>query len=394
MTRKIISTGLAIGAVLALSGCGSSNDSTPTAATGTAYYIDSAVSGVNYKCGSQEGTTGADGEFTFEEGAGCTFYLGDIELRSVDAESLVDGGEVRETDLEIARILQSLDSDGKPENGITIDAKIVQAMEEAGITKLPDTKAGMEELMAVVEAAGGTVVSEEDTLEHMFKSQVMGKTLYQHCKDSKDEWIASLTFGTDGKITMVDQGETETAEYRIEGNVIYTAEEGGEEGHAITEITDTYVKVNETSGEVTMFYFTKEAAQAAPAMDCGGDTDDESFTFSPDYLNGKSLYFVQYDDFGYEDVGMKWNMARMDFTASTFAWTEYDTADTETHTFHYSVNADGNIVYYYDNPAETTTISSPEVTNDYIKVCEEGDCNTYLFFDEAKAKAFRDSKNQ
>ena len=100
--NKILFFGLVVGAMISLVGCGGgSSDTTdsvgtnPTpVATGTAYYVDSAVSGVNYKCGSQEGITGADGEFTFEVGASCTFYLGDIELRGVEAELLVDGESV------------------------------------------------------------------------------------------------------------------------------------------------------------------------------------------------------------------------------------------------------------------------------------------------------------
>ena len=108
-----------------------------TAATGIAYYIDSAVSGVNYACGSKEGITGTNGEFTFEVGSSCTFYLGDMELRGVDAGLLVNGENVYETDVKIARILQSLDSDGNPDHGITIEASTVQALAEEGISSLP-----------------------------------------------------------------------------------------------------------------------------------------------------------------------------------------------------------------------------------------------------------------
>ncbi len=104
-----------------------------------------------------------------------------------------------------------------------------------------------------------------------------------------------------------------------------------------------------------------------------------------DWLNGKSLYFVQYDDFGY-DV-MKWNMARMDFTDSSLNWTEYDTA---TGTFSYNIDSNGDIVV---NEEHIGLISVNGTTNDYIKVCKDGDCNTYLFFDEGKARDFRDNKN-
>ncbi len=113
-------------------------------------------------------------------------------------------------------------------------------------------------------------------------------------------------------------------------------------------------------------------------------------SFTLDYLNEKTLYYVQYNDFGYDD--MKWNMARMDFAVNTLSWTEYDTVETETHTFNYTVNPEGNIILDYDG-GHQQVISFDEISNDYIKVCTDGDCNTYLFFDEEKARAFRESHN-
>ena len=88
---------------------------------------------------------------------------------------------------------------------------------------------------------------------------------------------------------------------------------------------------------------------------------------------------------------MKWNMARMGFTVNTFSWTEYDTADIGTYTVNYTVNPEGKIVFDYGD-GNQHVISFNEMTNDYIEVCQDGDCNIYLFFDETKAKAFRDSQ--
>ncbi len=181
MRKKIVATSVAIGAMFVMFvmvGCGggssadtSSGGTTPAApsvSTGTAYYVDSAVSGVDYKCGSQEGVTGTDGEFTFEVGGSCTFYLGDIKLRDVDATLLEDGAIVRETDVNIGRILQSLDSDSNPDNGITINKDIVRALSDAGITKFPEIDDEMNEMLEVIENNGGTVVSEADAEAHMF----------------------------------------------------------------------------------------------------------------------------------------------------------------------------------------------------------------------------------
>jgi len=58
--KKILTMSAITASMLLLVGCGSSS----SVETGTANYLDSAVSGVNYKCGSQEGITGENGEFT------------------------------------------------------------------------------------------------------------------------------------------------------------------------------------------------------------------------------------------------------------------------------------------------------------------------------------------
>ncbi len=507
MIKKVIATSIVMGAMFTLIGCGGGSSSdggvnsgggTNPVAIGTAFYIDSAVSGVNYKCGSTEGITGSEGEFTFEVGSSCTFYLGDMELRGVDAGLLVDGESVYETDVDIARILQSLDSDGNPDNGITIKAATVQALADEGIASLPTTDTEMDEMLAVIAANGGTEVSEEDAAEHMLttllagktfyvvdeaedgskqvtkltfnkdlafieaispemtenwsisiegsrltfnedtdgsytmitvdpandyimftdyysngsldgighrlyrdkadaeayfdslknpdlEALIVGKTVYQKCGETVD----SMTFQANGELVSVENGQNVTVGYRIEGNIVYTIEEDGEDAHIFVDATSDFIKFQETNGGITTFYFTSEAAQAAPPSDCGGD-DEGPFSFTTDWLNGKSLYFVQYDDFGYDD--MKWNMARMDFTVNTFAWTEYDTVDTGTHTFTYTVNSDGNIVYNYGD-GNNHVISFNDMTNDSIKICQDGDCNTYLFFDEGKARDFRDSQN-
>ena len=247
--------------------------SPPAQSTGTAYYIDSAVSGVNYTCGSVVGITGEDGSFIFEVGSSCTFYLGDIELRSVDEGSLEDEGAVYETDVEIARILQSLDSDGNPDNGITLDQNIITAMVEAGITELPDTP---EEMDAILKVAGvETVVTEEEARNHLSSTLtelIVGKTVYSSCNGE----LTEMTFGADGVISGNGGGEEFTVGYRIDGAVLYTLEiddQGMEydKPHTIIEATSTFFKFDEGNGHTSTFYFTETYAQANPSTECGGD---------------------------------------------------------------------------------------------------------------------------
>jgi len=150
--------GLSFVSILALTACGGGSSSgddgkTGDVKTGTAYYLDSAVSGVKYKCGDQEGLTGTDGSFTFEEGESCTFTLAGIELRNVDASKLTDGAKILEDNVNVAQFLQSLDKDGNATNGITISPEIVQVLSTGDVAKLPENEEELKNVVKLLEDA-------------------------------------------------------------------------------------------------------------------------------------------------------------------------------------------------------------------------------------------------
>ena len=123
---------------LALSGCsdgdGKSGQSPFASSTETVegVFIDSTVAGLSYRTETQSGMTDADGTFLYVEGETITFSIGRIVIGDTIAGSLltpidlVNGAE-NETDpavTNICRLIQSLDSDCDPENGITITDRI------------------------------------------------------------------------------------------------------------------------------------------------------------------------------------------------------------------------------------------------------------------------------
>ena len=114
-----------------LAGCNSSDSqpsntsTTPVKKIGMGYYVDSAVSGITYTCGTEVGTTDDLGLFTFEEGEDCQFTIGDIVLREIKSSLLEDKITVLENNISVAQLLQTLDSDGDPSNGIDIDSEAV-----------------------------------------------------------------------------------------------------------------------------------------------------------------------------------------------------------------------------------------------------------------------------
>ena len=138
--KKYITSGLILSVLLVFGGCGSSDDSTTsteTITTGTAYYVDSAVSGVDYVCGSKNGVTDANGEFTFVVDQNCTFKLGEMVVKTIASANLVDKAKIVEDNVTVAALLQSLDVDGDAANGITIEPAVSRAMKDLNITKVP-----------------------------------------------------------------------------------------------------------------------------------------------------------------------------------------------------------------------------------------------------------------
>jgi len=103
----------------------SADDMAGTVLTGV--LVDSAVEGVSYSTSTQSGTTNTAGEFNYLEGEQVVFSVGDTILPSVAAAPQVSPVDMASgssnsaaTTTNIARLLQSLDIDGNPDNGITI----------------------------------------------------------------------------------------------------------------------------------------------------------------------------------------------------------------------------------------------------------------------------------
>lgn len=251
---------LAIACTISLSGCGSSDSDSPSgnnntdngnntsnsdANTGTGYYIDSAVEGVNFTCGTQSGVTDSDGKFTFEVDKDCNFTLGGITLRTVSAENLQDEIKIIEDEEDVARMLQTLDTDGDPSNGISILSAVADALEAGGINAIPVNDSQISVLFdAIKDTANyeGSIKSLEEAAEHLsealesnLQTLLSGNTFYVvsseedvsfdasgNMVDTVSYSLESTTFNSDVTelvstiISGEDTGEIDTIETRIE----------------------------------------------------------------------------------------------------------------------------------------------------------------------------------
>jgi hypothetical protein len=127
--------------VLLLTACGSDDsapivDSAPADQTLlTGVFVDSAVEGLYYETATQSGTTNSLGEYNYLLGETVTFSIGAIVLGAAPASGVVtplslvpDATSADDVKVNnIVRLLLSLDSDGDPDNGISISSDITTA---------------------------------------------------------------------------------------------------------------------------------------------------------------------------------------------------------------------------------------------------------------------------
>jgi len=99
--------------------------------TRTGVFIDSAVSGIGYKTSTQSGLTDSQGSFVYVEGEKITFSIGAITFPPIQASSTLTPLSMSATGslsdpvvTNVAYLLQSLDVNNNPDDGIVIDSRI------------------------------------------------------------------------------------------------------------------------------------------------------------------------------------------------------------------------------------------------------------------------------
>jgi len=146
-----ILTGITLSAVFLLSACGGGGGKGGSSeGVRTGQFIDSAVEGLRYETDTQDGTTNVDGEFEYIDGESIRFYLGDWMIGEAPAAPQMTPFSLHGVDLinDIAQferwwnsnvqsryqsdvraetramnltfLLQNLDLDGDPDNGIML----------------------------------------------------------------------------------------------------------------------------------------------------------------------------------------------------------------------------------------------------------------------------------
>ena len=137
MNKKIIYSSLM--AFMLLSGCGSdikngtfNLSNSEGNLTGT--FIDSEVEGVKYITSSGvEGYTNSKGEYKYNDGDEVDFFVNNLKLGSTKAQELTTVFDLDYPE-KVALLLQSIDTDGNPNNGIQLSEDTTKKFQNANFT--------------------------------------------------------------------------------------------------------------------------------------------------------------------------------------------------------------------------------------------------------------------
>jgi len=104
-------------------------------------FKDSNVQGLHYASGGQEGTTGKNGEFKYEENSAVSFSVGGVNLGSASAKNVMtpknlvkNGKEDASAVLNRLRFLVMLDKDNQLGNGIKISSEVLKVAKKKWTT--------------------------------------------------------------------------------------------------------------------------------------------------------------------------------------------------------------------------------------------------------------------
>lgn len=220
--------GLALFTLAACGGGGGGGGGTPTGSS-TGVLTDGPVGGVQYSTSSGvTGTTDAQGQFDYNPGDTVTFRVGQLTLGSLVA----NGSSTTITPIQIAEaasalsadqrqtlvtnllvLLQSLDSDGNADNGITIPAAAGTAPNTAtaaqiNLTADPAAFASNPALATASNAAGGEVVDPEDALAH-FEEQFYKDAAGFHLLQINANELITIRLDDAGNYLMGEIGEAD-----------------------------------------------------------------------------------------------------------------------------------------------------------------------------------------
>lgn len=229
--RSVLAAGITTG--LAACGGGSSDgggsgNGGDTPQTGT--FVDSPVAGLEYtrsESGSTRYLTDENGQFTYISGESITFSIGQYTIGSVQGKGTVSPRDLGDANgaTNVARVLQTLDDDQDPSNGITISSQVrtkaSQAATQKNISTVPDLDTISAEILGIASNGATQLVSSTEAEAHLNETlDSLGDSTILNCSDSNAKSLtasdlAGMTVGhiKDDEILIFEFGQGDFIEY-------------------------------------------------------------------------------------------------------------------------------------------------------------------------------------
>jgi hypothetical protein len=224
ITIKKILFSIATCAVL-FTGCGggggSSSGGTTTDNKSTGYFIDSGVEGLMYKIDGTSYYTGNGGSLKCEVGKDkLQFYIGDKALgnevncaaqitpeKLIDETLTKDNYSSNEDAINVMRLLQSLDDDENPENGITITSDTHTKIKNSVHGLALDSVSVLDSLIQDV-SSGRLLVARASAMSHYNNSMFLIANKYSGSITEKQELFNKYSNGYFSVLTTKIQNKT------------------------------------------------------------------------------------------------------------------------------------------------------------------------------------------
>ena len=260
--------------ILVISACGSdSPEDKPLNNYKVGILIDSPVINIDYSTASQSTLqTNNKGEFTYLEGESVTFSIGDLVFPAVVAKSVITPldmansiNEINDEAVNILRLLQTLDSDGDPANGIEITDTAKALATQFSFDLTQNEFANLPQLIELISNAGQDFSVNElisstaaqihfqqqlvlnnvvTTKEPFTAAQLDNMTFYvvlrdSECPDTQRWYVETFTF-TQGRYSLrLCTGELEQSTYSIVNNDTISLDAFGEYIAQYTRFSNT-----------------------------------------------------------------------------------------------------------------------------------------------------------
>ncbi len=301
--------------VFAISGC---VDLTSDEYHQVGKFIDSPVVGLDYETDTLTGRTNIGGEFRYEEGESITFSIGDIKLGPTVARNIVTplniAGTNNTNDIEVVnilRLLQTLDDDNDPSNGIEITQAIHLAAKNISLNFNSDSFESdptTQEFLKLALNNENQLISSEQAISHFQSS--LSQTEESPTFDFSASRVSNQTFflvdadktsesriGTQldslylyqNDVSYFKDGELITGSYEIENGFLHISISGvdtfiaivrEENNHLVTCWSDTPLGslLCDSEEEFTFMFFNSDSASlfidSDQNQDSGSDSDN------------------------------------------------------------------------------------------------------------------------